>query len=72
MKTEKINSICRFFGIFLVLLYTLLMITRSDELVNSDASFLWNRMCQVVNCFKDGIYPFLYYNDFEKVYINVD
>ena len=67
MKTEKINSICRFFGIFLVLLYTLLMITRSDELVNSDASFLWNRMCQVVDCFKDGIYPFLYYNDFEKV-----
>lgn len=67
MKTEKTNSVCRFFGIFLVLLYTLLMITRSDELVNSDASFLWNRMCQVVDCFKDGIYPFLYYNDFEKV-----
>lgn len=67
MKTEKINSICRFFGICLVLLYTLLMIMYSNNFNNTDAYFLWNRMNNILDCFKDGIYPFLYYNDFEKV-----
>lgn len=67
MKTEKINSICRFFGICLVLLYTLLIIPRINLSSDSDAYFLLNRMNNIIDCFKDGIYPFLYYNDFEKV-----
>ena len=61
VKYEKIYVGLAIFTI----IYICLVCNISEPFVNnSDSAFLWNRLNQIYNCFMDGKYPFLYYNDF--------
>ena len=35
--------------------------------INSDSVFLYNRACYLLQCLKDGIYPYIYYNAFDNL-----
>lgn len=51
-------------SMFIVLMCSLTLVTHKTYQANSDAIFLWNRIDNLLDCLKDGNYPFLYYNDF--------
>ena len=50
-----------------VIMLLLMMCIRSGRFVSSDTYFHYNRLLQMLDCFKDGKYPWFYYNDFQGV-----